>query len=254
MRFDTYFPCKILKSYVRAFVISEAEAEHTYKVLPGTGVVIGFQYRGKLSLVRESKEVPLEVSGLTGIHDQYRMFRNTPDTGSVLVYFQEGGAAAFFSEPIHLLFGESVSLDNFMLRSELLILEEKLCEASSDADKIRVVEQFLISRMKPLPPDKLVMEALAIIYRNNGNLRIKTLAEQLHTSQSPLEKRFRRIVGTTPKKFASILRLKYAIRQFNPDTPLTDLGYAAGFYDQAHFIKEFKTFTGSTPDNFFSGS
>jgi AraC-like DNA-binding protein len=42
------------------------------------------------------------------------------------------------------------------------------------------------------------------------------------------------------------------VQQYNPVTSLTALGYEAGFYDQAHFIKEFKTFTGDTPQEFFS--
>jgi AraC-like DNA-binding protein len=60
-------------------------------------------------------------------------------------------------------------------------------------------------------------------------------------------------VGTSPKKFASIVRLKHVIHQYNPDHSLTELAYEAGFYDQAHFIKEFKLFTGATPEKFFSG-
>ena len=78
------------------------------------------------------------------------------------------------------------------------------------------------------------------------------LAKQLHISQSPLEKRFRKIVGTSPKKFSSIVRFKHTIQYYNPQSSLTELGYEAGFYDQAHFIKEFKKFTGENPESFFS--
>jgi hypothetical protein len=48
MRFDTYLPCDALKPYVKTFVISENSDESTYKVLPDTGLVIGFQYKGRL--------------------------------------------------------------------------------------------------------------------------------------------------------------------------------------------------------------
>jgi AraC-like DNA-binding protein len=169
------------------------------------------------------------------------------------VYFKEGGAAPFFRQPLHELFRESISLESFMLRSELLIVEEQLCEAKSDAKRVKVIEQFLITRIKPITSDKLVLAALALIHKSKGNIRIKELASELHTSQSPLEKRFRQVVGATPKKFASIVRLKHVIQQYNPQDSLTSLGYEAGFYDQAHFIKEFKAFTGQTPDDFFSG-
>ncbi|HSZ85414.1 MAG TPA: helix-turn-helix domain-containing protein [Puia sp.] len=252
MRFDTYIPCDILKPYVKNFVISESEEEKIYKVLPETGLVIGFQYKGKLSHIDEEKEIQLSASGVTGLHDSYRLFKNSSNIGTLLVFFKETGAASFFKQPVHELFRESISLDNFMLRSELLILEEQLNEAKKDIGKINVVEQFLISRMNNTIQDNLVLSALALIHKSKGNIRIKELMKELHISQSPLEKRFRQVVGASPKKFASIVRLKHAIQNYNPQNSLTDLGYEAGFYDQAHFIKEFKNFTGENPESFLT--
>jgi AraC-like DNA-binding protein len=252
MRFDIYIPRDILLPYVKHFAITESAEEGNYKVLPDTGMVMGFQYRGRLFQIKGGRETALHPLGLTGIHDSYRVFKNSSDIGTVLVYFQEGGAAAFFRQPLHEVFGESISLDNFMLRSELLILEEQLCAAEEDAGKIIVLEDWLIERMKQVAPEPLVLQALALIHKSRGNIRIKDLAAQLHTSQSPLEKRFRRVVGATPKKFASIVRFKHTLQRYDPRNSLTDLGYEAGFYDQAHFIKEFSHFTGLAPEEFFS--
>ena len=251
MKFNTYIPCDILKPYVRILAISESEIAHSYKVLPGTEVVIGFQYKGKLSYTENNQETPLSSSGLTGLSDSYRTFHNSTDTGSVLVYFKEGSASAFFKQPIHELFKESISLDNFMLRSELLILEEKLQECTADKQRISVIEQFLISKLDPGLQDLLVLSAMSMIYKSKGNIRIKDLAKSLHISQSPLEKRFRQKVGTSPKKFSSLVRFKNSVAQYRPGTPLTGLGYETGFYDQSHFIKEFRNFTGDSPEIFF---
>ena len=232
-------------------VISESEIENTYKILPGTEIVIGFQYRGRLSYQEGNKNIPLSHAGLTGLTDQFKIFSNTPDTGSVLVFFKEGAAGNFFRQPIHELFGESVSLENFMLRSELLILEEKLQESKTDADKISIVEDFLIAQMNASLPDLLVVSAISMIYKNKGNIRIKEMLVDLHISQSAFEKRFRQVVGTSAKKFASIVRFKHTVNMYNRNGSLTALGYEAGFYDQAHFIKEFKHFTGDNPEAFF---
>lgn len=251
MKFDTYVPCNPLKPFIKSFAISETEAESTYKVLPDTGLVIGFQYRGKLSHLEPGAEIPLASSGITGLRDSYRIFRNSANIGTVLVFFTEGGAAPFFKVPVHELFSESLSLDNFMLRSELLILEEQLCGAREDQKKIRLVELFLLARLKPVAPDHMVLAAITLINQRRGNIRIKELCTSLNISQSPLEKRFRQVVGASPKKFASIVRLKHTLHLYAPQNSLTDMGYEAGFYDQAHFIKEFKKFTGETPESFF---
>ncbi|MBB5396106.1 helix-turn-helix domain-containing protein [Mucilaginibacter sp. AK015] len=253
MKFDTYTPCEALKPFVKSFAISENAAAHTYKVLPDTGLVIGFQYRGKLSYLKYGSETPLASAGITGLRDSYRVFSNSANIGTVLVFFAEGGAAPFFNLPIHELFGESLSLDHFMLASELMVLEEQLCEAKADEGRIRLVERFLLQKMSHADPDPLVVAAVTLINRHKGNIRIRELLTILNTSQSPLEKRFRRVVGTSPKKFANIVRLKHTLQEHYQGQPLTDLGYQSGFYDQAHFIKAFKNFTGESPENFFSG-
>ena len=251
MKFDTYIPCDILKPYIRILAISESEVASDYKVLPGTELVIGFQYKGQLSYRDGEKKIPLASSGLTGLMDQFRVFSHAAEIGSVLVFFKEGKAASFFREPIHELFRESVSLDHFMLRSELLILEERLQASKTDAEKIRLVEQFLISKMNSTLPDLMVASAISMIYKSKGNIRIKELLSELHVSQSVLEKKFRQVVGASPKKFASIVRFKNTIHSYDRNRSLTDLGYEAGFYDQAHFIREFKHFTGDSPEIFF---
>lgn len=248
---DTFIPCDILKPYIRHFIISDSLPETTYKVLPDTGVVIGFQYKGKLSFLDNGKEVQLSSSGVTGLRDQYRVFKNSPGTGTVLVFFKEAGATSFFRQPVHEIFRESISMENFILRSELVAFEDQLSTSKTNPERIKVVERFLISRMSVQAEDKLVTTALAIIHQNRGNIRIRQLAEQLNISQSPLEKRFRKVVGASPKKFASIIRIKHTITSYHPEKTFTGLGYEAGFYDQAHFIREFRNFTGETPELFF---
>lgn len=253
MKFQTYLPSPILTPFIQFFAIQESSQARIYKVLPDTSIVIGFQYAGRLTHIQNHTETKLSISGISGLTDHSRTFKNSPNIGTVLVYFKEAGATPFFKAPLHELFRESVSLDNFMLRSELLCLEEQLVEAESDVERVTTVEHFLIQRMRSTELDPLVLAALALIHKSKGQIRIKELMAQLHISQSPLEKRFRQAVGTSPKKFASIVRLKNVIQQYDASASLTELGYEAGFYDQAHFIKEFKAFTGDTPEQFFSG-
>lgn len=253
MKHLSFLPKENLRPFVRSFVVSETVPESTYYVLPDTGIVIGFQYRGRLHRIDGDQQSSLSISGVSGLTDQRRTFKNSADIGTVLVFFREAGAAQFFKHPLNEIFRESVSLDNFMLRAELLSLEETLAESRTDEQRVDAVEDFLTARMRNIEPDKLVLAALALIHKSSGNIRIKDLMDQLHISQSPLEKRFRQAVGTSPKKFASIVRLRNAIQNYDPNVSLTELSHEAGFYDQAHFIKEFKTFAGETPEKFFSG-
>lgn len=251
MKFQTYLPCEILEPYIRFLAISESSDHQTYKVLPDTSLVMGIQYKGRLSFVADDRETLLSTAGITGLTDSYRIFKNTAGTGTVLVYFRETGASAFFEEPLHELFSESLSLDHFINKSILDVLEDRLSSVNSDKERIDLVEHFLISRLKILPKDQLVLSALELIYQSKGTIRIHELAEKLNTSQSPLEKRFRKVVGASPKKFASLVRLNTIVKNPQNIGTLTEKGYEAGYFDQSHFIRDFKSFTGETPENFF---
>ncbi|MFD2519554.1 helix-turn-helix domain-containing protein [Emticicia soli] len=254
MSFSTFIPSDVLKPYIRLLAISEASEETEYKVLPNTALVMGFQYQGQLATVENTMLKPLNTAGITGIQDKYRVFRNSKDIGTVLVFFNETGAAYFFREPMHELFGESVSLENFVSQPVLNQIEEQLSVAQSHQQRITIIEQFLVARIQPIHADKLVQSAIQHIQLAKGNIRISELAKQLYTSKSPLEKRFRKIVGASPKKFASLVRFNALLKDYTLDKTLTELGYEAGYFDQAHFIHDFKVFTGETPEAYFNAT
>ncbi len=252
MGLTTFIPGDILKPYVRLLAVSEATEETEYKVLPGTSLVMGFQYHGRLVTIENTTIKPLDTAGITGIQDKFRVFRNSKNIGTVLIFFNETGAAYFFREPVNELFGESVSLENFVSKSLLNEIEEQLSEAQTHQQRIDIIEQFLIARLQPIQADMLVQSAIQQIQLAKGNIRISELAKQLYTSKSPLEKRFRKIVGASPKKFASIVRFNALLKEYTLEKTLTELGLEAGYFDQAHFIHDFKVFTGETPEVYFN--
>jgi len=254
MKFDTHFPTERLKPYIKYYVVSENELESEYKVFPSTGLVIGFQYKGQLATITSQAESNLRSAGITGISDSYKTFKNSADTGTVLVYFTEVGFTHFGSHPANELFNLSLSLDDIFEKSQVDEAEEKLAAACTDKQRINIVEQFLLTQLKDIETDKLIVEAVKRIYQSKGTIRIKELQEQLFISQSPFEKRFRKVVGTTAKKFASIVRFNSVLDHMNETKTLTEICYENNFFDQAHFTKDFKQFTGDTPENFTPSS
>ena len=250
MKFDKHFPTEQLKQYIKYFVVSENAMENEYKVFPSSGLVIGFQYKGELATIKENTISKLTSAGITGITDGYKVFRNSADIGTILVYFTEIGFTHFASHPANELFNLSLALDDIFDKNSIIEVEEKLAIANTDKLRIKIVEQFLVSQLKDIQTDKLIVEAVKLIYQSNGTIRIKELNEKLFISQSPFEKRFRKIVGTTAKKFASIVRFNTVLENLNEIKTLTEICYENNFFDQAHFIKDFKQFTGDTPENF----
>jgi AraC-like DNA-binding protein len=252
MKFDKHYPPKLLRPYVKYFVVSENALENEYKVFPSTGLVIGLQYRGQLSILNNATANKLSSAGITGISDGYKVFKNSAHIGTVLIYFTETGFTHFSSYPANELFNLSLSLEDIFGGKSISELEERLATANTDKQRINMVEEFLISQMRDVIDDKLIGEAVRLIYQSNGTIRIQELNKKLFISQSPFEKRFRKVVGSSAKKFASIVRFNHIMNNYNEAKPLTEICYESKFFDQAHFIKNFKQFTGDTPQNFKS--
>jgi AraC-like DNA-binding protein len=250
MRFDIVIPSAKLRPYVRQIAISEDAKEQTYKIFPSLGLVVGFQYRGQLSILNGSVESRLSPSGITGISDSFKIFKNTANIGTILVFFTEIGFAQFSSCPAQELFNQSVSLDNLFDKRKVSAVEETLALALTDNERVRAVEIFLEEQLKEKEEDRLIVKAVTLIYGSRGSMRIKELLQQLHISQSAFEKRFRKLVGTTPKKFASIVRFNTVLKDLGKEKSLTEICYDNNFFDQAHFIKDFKQYTGDSPENF----
>ncbi|GAB3314548.1 hypothetical protein GCM10027299_02780 [Larkinella ripae] len=249
-RFDKILPVDRLKPFISHFVISEKTQESVYKVFPTTSLVIGFQYGGKLKTSRNGIETALDTAGISGIADQVKLFSNSGPIGTVLVYFTELGLAHFTSCPAHELFDVSVSLDELFERQKIRDTEEQLAAADTDRQRIRLIEQFFLFHLKEAPADRLILQAVQRIRQTKGTIRIRQLNQELTISQSPFEKRFRKLVGTTPKKFASIVRFNTVLDQLTSSRSLMDICFENNFFDQAHFSKDFKLYTGESPETF----
>ncbi len=250
MKYYQCLPSEKLRPYIKYYVVAENERESEYKVFPTSGLVMGFQYKGQLTSVRDNAKDQLSASGITGISDSYKVFSNAAQTGSILVHFSETGFAHFTAHPVNELFNLSLSLDDIFDKDQIRAVEDQLMHAPTDKQRLRIVNHFLLTQLKDKQHDQLIIEAVRLIFQHKGNIRIKELNQKLFISQSPFEKRFRKVVGTTPKKFASIIRFNAILDALNGSKSLVDICHDNHFFDQAHFIRDFRQFTGDTPDQY----
>src|SRR5262249_54399205 len=173
-------------------------------------------------------------------------------TAIMLVMFTETGALAFLHVPLDALFNTTTSMEQVLNRtSELGLFEEQLAAAENHARRIQIVESFLLEHIRQSKLDPFVSAAVARIEETQAAIRIEERAGRGGLTQSASERRFRRSVGTSPKQFASILRLKNAVRLRAGGHDLTSIAHSAGYTDQSHFTKDFKRFTGLAPSLFY---
>jgi AraC-like DNA-binding protein len=218
-------------------------------MLPGTSLIMGFRYRGSTQYVENGVARALPFSVVAGLRKSIQFMRDAAGTANLLVIFNEAGASVFLEEPLFHLFGEIIALHDCEGFKAVGELEEKLSLAAGGMERITLVEQFLLAKLNRRQADPLVLNAMQLIREHQGFIKIKALAARLHISLDAFEKRFRRVAGASPKQFANIVRMNALVSNIRHQN-FIEAALDAGYYDQAHFNKDFKLFTGQTPTDF----
>ena len=127
-------------------------------------------------------------------------------------------------------------------------LADQVYNAKTAAERVALVSGFLTKKSTPNKPDPLEYLAKQVI-EQAGRVDISNMQQQSNLSVKQFERRFKAIAGFTPKYFARIarfqgVRTKYCSGRFES---LTELAYSCNYYDQSHFIREFKEFSGVQP-------
>lgn len=169
------------------------------------------------------------------------------------VHFKPGGIFPFLGIPLYELANDTIVLDDLepgMIQSAY----QQICQASSLPEKIAHIETWLMSRLKDSRVvSPIVGASLDMIMNKNGQISMKDVADRIYVSQRQLERLYKKQVGMSPKKYARLLRVAHArnVLKHNPKrVRATDIGLVTGFYDQPHFIREFKLIVGLTPKNY----
>ncbi|MGS2738584.1 helix-turn-helix domain-containing protein [Sinomicrobium sp. M5D2P17] len=250
MKMHAYPPGEHLRPFVKSYLIIESGDGMENNLLPDTSVIMTFRIRGKVTHRTEEEINLLPFSVITGLRRSPRQVRYAPGSATLIVKFSETGASAFLPLPVHKLFGKTVPLDNFITKEKIDQVENRLGEAENHLQQIAVTERFLLSLFHPPDHDVVIARAIEKIEFSKGLLPIGDVLEGLPLSRDPFEKRFRRVTGSSPKQFSSIVRMRNILSGPQKGN-LTSIAYTSGYFDQAHFIKDFRRFTGTTPTIFF---
>ena len=180
----------------------------------------------------------------------------TGATGIFSVRFHPNGFLPFATILIKKLENTAVSLEKFF-GSDAPEMECTILKANSTSERIRLIEAFLLSRLTDNETvDQIVKSTVETILSVSGQLSVGELSQLTKITRRQLERKFSLAIGLSPKQLSKTIRLQATLKMMldKKFTSLTALAYENEYYDQAHFIKDFKELTGYTPREFYGNN
>lgn len=171
----------------------------------------------------------------------------TGETGVLLASLYPWGASAFFDLPICGLNDAFVDLKALVGAQRVTELEERIRDASSPHERVRLFQRWLLARLDTQRPDSLVQWAVCQINAAAGRFSVGNMARELGLSRRQLIRRFKRSVGLSPKQLAGVIRFQKVTYYIRQGLHWSDVIFACGFVDQPHLIKDFTRYAGCSP-------
>ena len=173
-------------------------------------------------------------------------------TRSVGVHFKPWGLAPFLAMPAAELRDRPVTVQEVWGRPATEELRDRLATAAGPHEMLTLLEDQLMRRVCETAGLGLVRHTSSVIAAATGAVAIGDLSATAGVSSTHLAQRFKEVVGVTPKRLARTYRFTATVLAIDPAEPVDwlELAGRVGYYDQAHFGHDFRTFTGQTPTRY----
>lgn len=251
MQFKKIIPPSILASTVKYLWILKIEEEdlpYDEQILPYSWFELYFSFTQKASNL-DGKDMPFELidSSLTGLPSSAFDLTYSEPTFIVGVSFQPWAANLVLNQPASNFVANTAQFSDFDM-NELLIHE--LQNATNEQAIVSLLTHYILEKRKSYEVDKI-----AAFITQTATLEpefLKKKIDGMGYSRRRVEQRFLESTGVTIGKYQSSVRFEKSIDLLSLDSEssLTQIGLNAGYYDQSHFIREFKKFTNVSPKVF----
>ena len=175
------------------------------------------------------------------------------DTGTFVVRFHPNGFIPFTTMPIKAMEYRPIAIST-LFGKEGAQLEEGILHAQTTTKRIQIAEDFLLARLTDEQTiDQIITSTVDTILATKGQISVAELSEQNQVHRRQLVRKFSSAIGLSPKQLSKTIRLQSTLKALLRKRPskLTDLAYDNEYYDQSHFIKDFREFTGISPKEFY---
>lgn len=236
------------------FCTSEQSEKVSYQTFPNTNLCLALYKSNKISYEEDANycKVTNSNSGFTsklwGFHEKIFNVSIEAQIDQVCILFHPSGIRNFTNVPYEILVNSDNVFDTIFGKRGADFLG--ILFATNDiAKRVSLLEQFLSKNLISNKINHPARFAVQRILQTGGDVKIETLSKELGINNSTLYNNFISFIGQSPKDFIKTVRFRAALSALKKQRiiSLTDISYSANYYDQSHFIKEFRQLTSYTP-------
>lgn len=257
MDYQVFEPTSELSSHVRYYWNLEngddPQPHSRERVFPDGCIELIFNYGDLMCKFENGRE---EIQQRHFIHGQIKKFIELESTGKVGIFsvrFQPAGLQRFIDFEVSKLTEKTMTVLEIW-GEQGTDFQQQMDSANHTNERISITENFLLQRLKATKDDDTISRCVNEIIASDGLKTVDELSEKFHVGKRHLERKFLSTVGLSQKFFSRIIRFNKALQLIeNKDfSTFTNVAHEGGFYDQAHFIRDFKEITGLNPKQYFS--
>jgi AraC-like DNA-binding protein len=224
------------------------------RVIPTENVQLMFHYKNPFVVYHSDNSILRQPQSIiSGLSKTFSDVSTDGESGVVFVKFSSTGACHFFNFPLSEIANQSLDMSD-IIGSKIKQIEETLYYTNSINEKVSVIENFLTRQYSPIPAydSILLQKGIDIIKNHKGQINAASLSESLCVTTKSLERKFSKYLGQTTKQIIKLMHFQEVLLDFSTrkNISLTERAYNNGYFDQAHFIRDFKAFSGFTPKEF----
>lgn len=257
MIYQEYEINTILQPYVKVIWSMENDASvfdgPPIHILPDSCVelVVHFGDPFKTTFSNNSTSVQTQSFVVAQMRN-FMKIQSNGKTGIIAARFSALGAYHFFGLPMKEITNREIGLGHLWIDFAAEI-EEKVHLAKTTQHRSEIIQHYLqIQLLKNGSIDNGIEFCVNEIKRTKGLVSVEALASKVGISNRHLARRFDKCIGLSPKEFSRIIKFIGSLdtMQHSSYKSLTDVALEAGYYDQSHFIHDFKEFSGMTPGEY----
>lgn len=257
MNYQTFQPSSDLESLISCYWTLEVPAEsesQRQRIIPDGTIEMAFILGDDIKRYTSEKEFIMQPRAMVlGQTIEPFYIEPTGYVNTFAIRFYPYGFANFVTMPIKNLANKETPIELLFGEKTANKLKQKIIEAKNSRERIEIIENFLLEKLNEKTTiDSIVKTTIDALLATNGSASISTILKEDLSKRRQLERNFKKQIGVSPKQLGKVIRLQTALKMLlnKKAENLTDIAYESKYFDQAHFIKDFREFTGINPKEF----